>query len=104
MDKHDEENKYFTIYTDHEGSFQADIYFMPKNQVYNKYQGIVCLILTNWKIVWTILYQAPRDLDTEFSRQQLKAEKMYPFLTRCINEIERRSHIQAKQIDRDDKT
>ena len=36
----DEQDKFFPIYADRPGSFQADICFMPENQVFNGYQGL----------------------------------------------------------------
>ena len=49
-----EDDMFFPLYADRPGSFQADICFIPENQVFNRYQGIVCLISTNRKIAWAI--------------------------------------------------
>ena len=98
----DEQDKFFPIYADRPGSFQADICFMPENQVFNGYQGIVCLISTNRKIAWATAYRAPRDGMTGHRKRQIRAEQMYPLLAQCIHEIERRFHIEVKQIESDD--
>ena len=46
----------FPNYADCEGSFQVDICYMPDDQVFNGFQGIVCLTSTNRKLVqrWQI--------------------------------------------------
>ena len=98
----EEEDKFFPIYADRPGSFQADICFMPENQVFNGYQGIVCLISTNRKIAWATAYRAPRDGMTGHRKRQIRAEQMYPLLVQCIDEMEHRFHIEVKQIESDD--
>jgi predicted nuclease with TOPRIM domain len=98
----EEEDKFFPIYADRPGSFQADICFMPENQVFNRYQGIVCLISTNRKIAWATAYRAPRDGMTGHRKRRIRAEQMYPLLAQCIDEMERRFHIEVKQIESDD--
>ena len=42
-EKGDEQDKFFPIYADRAGSFQADICFMPKNQVFNGYHWRDCV-------------------------------------------------------------
>ena len=98
------DDKFFSIYADRPGSFQADICFIPENQVFNRYQGIVCLISTNRKIAWAVGFKAPRDANTGVRRRQIRAEQMYPLLARCIDEIERRFHVQVQQIESDDES
>ena len=71
----DEKAKFIPICVNWPASFQAHtcICFMPENQVFNRYQGIVCLISTNRKIAWTVAYQAPR----YYHRPQIRTQQKY---------------------------
>jgi hypothetical protein len=60
----EERDKFFPIYADRPGSFQADICFMPENQVFQRWQGVVCLISTKRKIAWAVGNQALKDSNT----------------------------------------
>ena len=53
---------------------------MPENQVFQGWQGIVCLISTNRKIAWAVAYRAPRDAMTGYRKRQISAAQMYPLL------------------------
>ena len=103
--KEDDEEKdmFFPIYADREGSFQADIAFMPEDQVFGGFQGIVCLISTNRKIAWCEPYRANKS-PNGVRKRQIPAGKMYELLAKCINEIERRFHIKVLQIESDDES
>ena len=88
---------------DREGSFQADICFMPEDQVFNGYQCIVCLISTTRKIAWCVPYKAPRNAEGKGRQRQIPTSAMCHF-AQCTNEIERQFHLQVKQIEIDDES
>lgn len=100
----DDEEPFFPIYADRPGCFQADICFMPEDQVFNGYQGIVCLISINRKVAWCVPYKANRDAHTGTRRRQIPATKMYVLLARCIDEIQRRFKLPVKHIESDDES
>ena len=91
----------FPIYGDREGSFQADCMFMPDVK---GYVGCVCLISDNRKIAWAEAFKGNTPDEGGRKTKRIKAGQMFPHFMTCVEEIEKRFHVQVLRVESDDET